>query len=37
MASPDPEKTKARRATQLLYVIMAVFILLPLILFCIFR
>jgi hypothetical protein len=37
MPSPDPEKAKARRATRILYLVMAVFIVLPLVLFCIFR
>ena len=37
MPPTDAEKAKARRTQQLLYAIMAVFIVLPLVLFWIFR
>jgi lipopolysaccharide/colanic/teichoic acid biosynthesis glycosyltransferase len=37
MVSIDPEKTKARRAIWILYAVMGLFILLPLVLFWIFR
>jgi hypothetical protein len=37
MVSSDAEKTKGRRVQRLIYLIMAVFILLPLVLFCILR